>query len=180
MTSAPARPVPDPSPGVRLELEGVVADEAWPQDVASPVFLARIAAAIAAGVAFDAPEKAVIAFADDAAVRALNARYRGLDRPTNVLSFPAPDAARAPLPEGEAAPLGDLILARETVLREAGEQGIDFLDHTTHLIVHGVLHLAGYDHECEQDAAEMEDLEVEILAMLDIDNPYTEELLGSG
>lgn len=167
--------------GNRLELEAVVEDEAWPAEVASRAFLDPIAAAIAAKVVFEAHEKAVVAFGDDAAVRALNARYRGRDRPTNVLSFPAPvDVGSAPHPEGEAVPIGDVILARETVLREAGEQGIDILDHTTHLIVHGVLHLAGYDHETERDAAEMEGLEVDILAMLDIDNPYTEELLGSG
>jgi probable rRNA maturation factor len=167
---------------VFLELEGVLEDAAWPVEVVTECFLAPIAAAIAGRIAFDVHEKAVIAFADDAAVRALNARYRNRDRPTNVLSFPAAAAAPAPadLPKGTARLLGDIILARETVAREAGEQGIEFLDHTTHLIVHGVLHLAGYDHETERDALEMEGLEVEILAMLDIDNPHTEELLGSG
>lgn len=166
------------SPGEDLlELEGVLQDAAWPGDVVTKAFLAKIAGAIAAHLDFDTCEKAVVAFADDAAVRELNARYRGRDRATNVLSFPA---AELPGSSGEAMPLGDIILARETVAREADEQGIDFLDHTTHLIVHGVLHLAGYDHEDQDDATEMESLEVDILSMLDIDDPYTEELLGSG
>ena len=93
--------------------------------------------------------------------RALNRDYRGKDAATNVLSFPQP----APL-------LGDIILARETVVREAAEKGVSFEAHLVHLIIHGWLHLQGYDHETEADAARMEAIEIAALARLGIDNPY--------
>lgn len=115
--------------------------------------------------------------------RRLNRDFRGKDAPTNVLSFPAagpviePDIG--PDAEGETRSLGDIVLARETVMREAGEQAVDFSHHVTHLIVHGVLHLLGYDHGVDAEAEEMEALEIEILSELGIDNPYTEEPVGS-
>lgn len=170
-----------PEPGVNgvLQLEAVVHDPEWPDEVAAPAHLGAIAAAIARKLAFDRPEAAAIAFSDDRAVQALNARYRGKDAPTNVLSFPAAETAAAALAPGQPWPLGDIVLARETVLREAADQGIDFAAHTTHLIVHGVLHLLGYDHVIDRDAEEMEALEIEILAELGIGNPYTEESIGS-
>jgi probable rRNA maturation factor len=162
-----------------LQLEGVVQADGWPEGVDSEVYLGSIAAAIAARLDLDRPELAVIAFADDATVQALNARYRSKDQPTNVLSFPAGDTA-GPGPEpGQPWPLGDIVLARETVSQEAISQGIDFSDHTTHLIIHGVLHLFGYDHIVDREAEEMEALEVEILAGLSVSNPYTEEAIGS-
>jgi probable rRNA maturation factor len=109
-------------------------------------------------------------FTTDAEVRAINRQWRGQDKPTNVLSFPA---AAMPMPEGEAVPLGDIVLARETVEREAAEQGKSCADHTTHLIVHGVLHLLGYDHGNDDAAVLMENTELEILAGLGISDPYT-------
>ena len=106
---------------------------------------------------------------DDSAVRALNRDHRGKDAPTNVLSFPP-----ALVPPAGARPLGDVILAYETVRREALEQGKAAADHLRHLVVHGVLHLSGYDHETEAEAEEMEQLEREILAGLGIADPYAD------
>ncbi|WP_088347701.1 MULTISPECIES: rRNA maturation RNase YbeY [Rhodomicrobium] len=109
----------------------------------------------------------------DEAIAALNAQYRGLDKPTNVLSFPAGDLPEgAIMPEGEAPPLGDIVIAYETVLREAAEEAKPPLDHLAHLSVHGLLHLAGFDHETDDEAEEMEALEREILADLGVPDPY--------
>jgi rRNA maturation RNase YbeY len=104
-----------------------------------------------------------VLFASDEAVRALNAQWRSQDKPTNVLSFPAPDTAGT---------LGDIALAYETCAKEADEQGKTLKDHAAHLFVHGLLHLLGYDHEADDDAAEMEGLEKDILARLGIADPY--------
>jgi probable rRNA maturation factor len=110
--------------------------------------------------------------ADDAAIRKLNAQWRGKDQPTNVLSFPAPGAV-------EARPaLGDIAIAYETCAREAEAEHKSFRAHVTHLIVHGFLHLIGFDHEEEAQAAEMEALEREILAALGIRDPYAALVAG--
>lgn len=105
----------------------------------------------------------------DAEARRLNAQWRGIDKATNVLSFPAPEA---PGDLEVVAFLGDIALACETVLAEAVEQNTTPGHHLQHLVVHGLLHLLGYDHETSDDAAEMEALEVEILARLGIVDPY--------
>lgn len=109
-----------------------------------------------------------VVLANDAFVRTLNRDYRGKDAPTNVLSFAAHDA------EGfDSSPcLGDIVLAYETLVREAGEAGISFRAHFLHLLTHGTLHLLGYDHETDADAEEMEQLEVSILQEFGLDNPY--------
>lgn len=109
-------------------------------------------------------------FTSDEEMRKLNRDWRGKDKPTNVLSFPAP--AAMPLPDGEAAPLGDIALAFQTVAREATDQGKTLAAHATHLIVHGLLHLLGYDHETDSEAEEMEGEERAILARLGIADPY--------
>ncbi len=104
-----------------------------------------------------------VALADDRRVRDLNARDRGKDKPTNVLSYPS----------GERVFLGDVVLARQTVWREAKSQGKTAADHVAHLVVHGTLHLMGYDHESsEVDAERMEARERRILAGLGIADPY--------
>ena len=116
------------------------------------------------------PCQVALLFTDDDAIAQINAEWRGKDKPTNVLSFPTPDDM--PLPAGEARPLGDIVLAHGVIAREAAEQGKTLRDHTTHLIVHGTLHLLGYDHESDDEADEMEALETRILKGLGISDPY--------
>lgn len=113
---------------------------------------------------------------DDARIAALNGAFRAKPRPTNVLSWPSVDLAPdvpgdAPWPP-EDAELGDIALAYDTCAREAAEAGKPFESHLRHLVVHGVLHLLGFDHETEEDAARMEALEVEILGKLGDPSPY--------
>ena len=114
---------------------------------------------------------------DDAEVHALNRDFRGKDKPTNVLSFPQVQDdlldTLANSDDGEIL-LGDIVLARETCAREAAEKGISLTDHATHLIVHGTLHLVGYDHMDDASAAAMEALEVKALASLGLANPYAD------
>lgn len=104
---------------------------------------------------------------DDAEQQVLNREWRNMDKPTNVLSFPQIEPFGPVL-----GILGDITLARETLEREAAEQGVSFTDHFTHLVVHGFLHILGYDHIEEQDALVMEGLETQILATLGIADPY--------
>jgi probable rRNA maturation factor len=111
-----------------------------------------------------------VLLADDATLRDLNRSWRGRDKPTNVLSFPASPQPGLPGPR----PLGDIALAFETVAGEAQAEGKALADHAVHLIVHGVLHLLGYDHETEAEAETMEALEVKALARLGIADPYRE------
>ncbi|HYA72130.1 MAG TPA: rRNA maturation RNase YbeY [Roseiarcus sp.] len=106
--------------------------------------------------------------ADDAHIRDLNARWRGLDKATNVLSFPAAEPANI----GQARLLGDIVLAFETVAREAAAEEKALADHYRHLVVHGFLHLLGFDHETEVDAQRMEATETRILARLGVADPY--------
>lgn len=110
-----------------------------------------------------------IVLSNDEEIRKINAQWRQKDQATNVLSFPA-----FPLEVGQTPSimLGDIILARETILNEAAEEKKTFEHHLTHMIVHGLLHLLGYDHETDAEAEEMEKLEREILYRLAIDDPY--------
>lgn len=134
--------------------------------------VAMAAASADAEIADDAELSLVLT--DDAAIRVLNRDHRNLDKPTNVLSFPQED------PEADAyGPLlGDIVVAHETVAREAAEEGISFRDHFLHMIVHGFLHLVGYDHMNDDEAEEMEGLETAILARLGIANPYADAPMG--
>lgn len=109
-----------------------------------------------------------LVLADDAAVAALNERWRGRSGPTNVLAFASKERAMPPAP----LLLGDVVLAYETVAREAREQRKTLSDHLRHLVIHGVLHLLGYDHESAGPARRMEMLETRILAALGVANPY--------
>ncbi len=112
----------------------------------------------------------VVLFTGDAAMTEINAQWRGQNKPTNVLSFPAP--AGMPVPEGGTQPIGDIVLAHGVIVREARDQGKTVADHITHLIVHGTLHLLGHDHETDAQAEHMEQLEVKILKELGIADPY--------
>jgi probable rRNA maturation factor len=114
-------------------------------------------------------------FTTDAEVQALNREWRDKDKPTNVLSFPMLERAelRALAPDGPPELIGDIALAYETCARETAEKGVQLADHAAHLIVHGLLHLAGYDHETsEADAIEMEEMETKALAIMGIADPY--------
>ena len=115
-----------------------------------------------------------LVLADDAMVQDLNLRYRGLDKPTNVLSFAALDDEDAPEPEDGPLLLGDVIIALETTVNEAAGEGKTVGDHLAHLVVHGVLHLLGFDHEDDDEAEEMEAKERLILGELGIADPYLE------
>ena len=156
--SAPARSAP--------EID-VVVDGEWPSD-AGKIVRRAIAQAARMTEADLAGRALAVLLTEDAAIRRLNAQWRGLDKPTNVLSFPAP---RSPA-RGAPAPLGDIAIARETTAREAADEGKRFGDHLAHLAVHGFLHLLGYDHESDAQAETMEQLERAVLASLGVPDPY--------
>ncbi len=143
----------------RLSCHVVVLDAGWPKALPGVERLVRRAARAAArrGKSLN------VALADDKEVRALNLRDRRKDKPTNVLSYPSDERAF----------LGDIVLARQTVWREAKQQKKSPADHVAHLVVHGVLHLLGHDHETgDADAERMEALERRVLAKLGIADPY--------
>jgi probable rRNA maturation factor len=165
MRSKTAIPEIDHIADVRIE------DDGW-TDVLADLNVACHRALLAVfEVLNQSPAPVGLLFTDDAAVRKMNATYRNLDKPTNVLSFPSDPAA---LPPDQSTFLGDIALARETVLAEAAAQGKTAAAHTHHLIVHGALHLLGHDH-LEPTAAEaMEALEHAILGCLGYGDPYAE------
>lgn len=115
--------------------------------------------------------EASLVLANDDLLQVLNNTYREKDKPTNILTFASLDSDD-PLPEGVLS-LGDVFLSYETLMQEAQDQGKFITDHIRHLVVHGVLHLLGYDHETEDDATDMETLEIRILESLGVQNPYT-------
>jgi probable rRNA maturation factor len=164
----------------RISIAVTVLDPDWPRAVPAVEDLARraAAAAVAAAVVSGAAEAAMslrdaeisLVLADDATLRRHNRDYRNIDRPTNVLAFATAEAP-GPEPEGPLL-LGDVLLARETLVREAGEQGKRPADHLCHLVVHGVLHLLGQDHRSEAEARIMERLEVVALDRLSVADPY--------
>ncbi len=139
----------------------------WPAEAEAAAREAA-AAAIAVSEEGDDPLAATLLLADDAAIRVLNRDWRGKDTPTNVLSFPSD----MPTPPGEPRHLGDVALAFETVAREAAEEGKSVPDHVAHLVVHGILHLLGADHETDGEADAMEAREIEALARIGIADPY--------
>lgn len=157
-----------------MDLALVVEDDRWTAAVPGMEALAtRAVVAALAAVEEEGPLELSVVLTDDATVHRLNRDFRQQDKATNVLSFAGRDGDAPPLPEGEVEPLGDVICAYETTLREADEQGKVFADHICHLIVHGVLHLLGYDHLDDNEAEEMETLETEILRGLGVANPYS-------
>jgi len=151
-----------------LAIEVAVETEDW-AFLDSPSRLARaaiLAAVEESGVVLAANAEVSVLFCHDSFIRELNRKWRGIDKPTNVLSFPGEgDPALASL-------LGDIVIAFETASREASEEGKLLHDHLTHLLVHGFLHLIGHDHVEASEAEAMEALERAILARLGIDDPY--------
>ncbi|MCQ8183853.1 rRNA maturation RNase YbeY [Parvularcula maris] len=152
-----------------MVLELIIEDKGWASFLSAELASSCLEA-VALTVEHNELTKPVsVLLTTDEEVRALNRDFRGKDKPTNVLSFPAEPLPG--LPE-EAQPLGDLALALETCLREAEEKAISPENHTAHLLVHGLLHLLGYDHLEDEEAEAMEAAERRILARLGIADPY--------
>jgi probable rRNA maturation factor len=156
-----------------IELECEV-EAPWPSVEALADRASKAAAALAAELA-NPRLCASLLFTSDAEVQVLNREWRGKDKPTNVLSFPMLTRAEllALAADGPPVLLGDIALAHETCAREAAEKDVLIENHAAHLVIHGLLHLAGYDHETSpQDAAQMEALEIKALASMGIADPY--------
>jgi probable rRNA maturation factor len=155
-----------------LTIDISIEDESW-NAVGDIDALARSAVDAALAESGDTltPDTEVsIVLCDNAFIQELNAKWRGKDKPTNVLSFPADFQDATPA-------LGDIIIAYETVAREAAEEGKSLRDHLTHMIVHGFFHLLGFDHEDDEEAEEMEAAEIQALAALGIASPYEAPLV---
>jgi len=152
-----------------LAIEIARNDEGWPDHLEARAEEAVRAALKASKAKVTGAAEVSIVLTDDAEQRELNRQWRGIDKSTNVLSFPqiAPFGPVSGL-------VGDIILARETLEREAAEMGVSFDEHFTHLLVHGFLHLLGYDHIQDDEALVMEGLETKILATLGVADPYAE------
>lgn len=154
-----------PDPFVSDELDRLVIDIARPAKGWPDVAPLIRTAALAALAEVDSPTlgELSVVLSDDMQVRHLNRDYRGQDKSTNVLSFPMPDGLGL---------MGDVVLARETIAQEAKSQGKSFEHHFIHLLIHGILHLQGFDHQTGHEAADMEAREIRALTCLSIDNPY--------
>ena len=155
--------------------EVLVTADCWQAEPDAEAVIQRAIAVAAQSTDADVGDaELAVMLTDDAGIRTLNHNWRGIDKATNVLSFPAlqPSGPR----DDDEAPrmLGDIAIAYETLRREADDESKPFADHLSHLAVHGFLHLIGYDHEIDDDAEKMEALEQEILAQLGIPDPYAE------
>lgn len=163
---------------ITLEIQISIENGSWPDMqtllVRADEVLSEAAVFLAGETGQPFPDDGVevsLLFTDDASIAKINAEWRSQDKPTNVLSFPAFPVEPGDMPGPM---LGDIILAHETLVREAAELGKSFDDHRTHLLVHGFLHLLGYDHMDDEEAEEMEGLETRILARLGLSDPYGE------
>ena len=155
--------------------EVLVVADCWQREPDSEAVIQRAVAAAAESVDEDVADAEVaVMLTDDAGIRTLNSNWRGIDKPTNVLSFPALQPTGAAGPDDAPRMLGDIAIAYETTRREADEEQKPFANHLSHLAVHGFLHLIGYDHENDDDAEDMESLEREILSHLGIPDPYAD------
>ena len=158
------------SSGVTLAVEVMRHGNAWPREMTDTKLKHAARAAIrAAPPARKGTYQVTLLLTGDAEMRVLNRTWRGKDAATNVLSFPAAERIDAP------GSLGDVVLAYETTLNEARAQSIAFTDHVAHLVVHGVLHLLGFDHAEDAEAERMEDRERTALFSLGIADPYAEQ-----
>jgi len=149
-----------------LAIDFVIASEGWRAEPAAEAVVRRAVAQAASAVSTARGELAIV-LTDDSAIRALNREWRGKDEATNVLSFPAAESQ----PDTPVL-LGDIVIAYETVAREALAENKPFMHHLAHLAVHGFLHLVGYDHQTDKEAKAMETLETAVLARLDVPDPY--------
>lgn len=144
---------------------------------AQPAAEQTVRAAIAAAAALSTSGGEVsILLTDDSAVRVLNRKWRGIDKATNVLSFPAPET----MSKGAAGILGDIVIAYETLKRESDDEDRDFLHHLTHLTVHGYLHLVGFDHQNDAEAAAMETLESRVMTGMQLPDPWQNDRQDRG
>ena len=147
------------------KIDVLVQSDLWKEPGKAKIVVRRAVRAAAAALSTSGAELAIV-LSDDSAVRLLNRHWRGIDKATNVLSFPTE------IRDGEPPLIGDIVLAYETIAREARKEGKPFAHHLAHLAVHGFLHLNGYDHERDEDAEAMEELERKILRRLAIADPY--------
>lgn len=164
-----------------VEIDVSVSDPQWNDSFLELEELAKLAVGFALDIAM-LPEavrerdlEASVVLANDDLLQVLNREYRKMDKPTNVLTFATLDSDDPPPPDGPF-PLGDVILSYQTIDRESAEQGKFFRDHFVHMIVHGTLHLIGYDHMTEDEANIMETLEIRILEKMHIQNPYMDNM----
>jgi probable rRNA maturation factor len=162
MTAAPKRRAATPTIDIQ------VASKLWQ---AQPAAEQTVRTTIAAAAKFAKADGEVsVLLTDDAAIRTLNRDWRKIDKPTNVLSFPAPKGASM---------LGDIVIAYEALERECAEEDLIFLEHLAHLTVHGFLHLIGYDHQDDAQADKMEGLESKIMTLMKLPDPYLGRDLGN-
>jgi probable rRNA maturation factor len=174
--AARRRPAKEPRPprAAAPSIDIIVASPHWQAQRGIRTLLRRAVRAAAAMAAGRGGELSVM-LVDDAAMRALNRRWRGKDKPTNVLSFPSGGAPCG----GGVSPLGDIVIAFETAAREALAGKLPLSHHVAHLAVHGFLHLVGYDHETDPEAEAMEALEIAVLARLGVPDPYAKREAGA-
>jgi probable rRNA maturation factor len=155
--------------------EVLVVADCWQTETDVESVIHRAIATAAEMIEADVEEAEVaVMLTDDAGIRTLNSNWRGIDKPTNVLSFPALQPSGPRGPDDAPRMLGDIAIAYQTTRKEADEEQKPFDHHLSHLAVHGFLHLIGYDHEKDDDAEAMEALETEILAQLGIPDPYAD------
>jgi probable rRNA maturation factor len=155
--------------------EVLVVADCWQAEAGAEAVIQRAVAAAAEIADADVGEaELAVMLTDDAGIRTLNLNWRGIDKPTNVLSFPALPPTGAVGPDDAPRMLGDIAIAYQTTRKEADDEQKQFDHHLSHLAVHGFLHLIGYDHEKDDDAEAMEGLETEILAQLGIPDPYAD------
>jgi len=153
--------------------EVLVVAECWQTEPGAEAAIHRAIAAAAEFVEIGPGEaELAVMLTDDTGIRTLNSNWRGIDKPTNVLSFPAQQPTGRGGPDDAPRMLGDIAIAYQTTRKEADEEARPFDHHLSHLAVHGFLHLIGYDHENDADAETMEGLETDILAHLGIPDPY--------
>jgi probable rRNA maturation factor len=163
------------APFVLPVTEVLVVADCWQSEPDSEAVIGRAIAAAAEIVDADLGEaELAVMLTDDAGIRTLNSNWRGIDKPTNVLSFPALPPSGGGGPDDAPRMLGDIAIAYQTTRAEADDEQKPFDHHLSHLAVHGFLHLIGYDHEKDADAEAMETLETQILAQLGIPDPYTD------